>query len=64
MMHLFVIFSTDFTVLFLKVKNVHLTIIELDHFLSYAVESESEIMPCIKIDKPLVVYRFWRNIMK
>ena len=26
--------------------------------LSYDVASECELMPCIKIDKPLVVYRF------
>ena len=27
--------------------------------LSYDVMSGSDIMPCIKIDKPLVIYRFW-----
>ena len=27
-------------------------------FLSHDVTSESDITPCIKIDKPLVVYRF------
>ena len=32
--------------------------------LSYDVPSKSEIMPCIKIDKPLVIYRFSGNIMK
>ena len=32
--------------------------------LSYDVASESEIMPCIKIDKSVVVYRFSGNIMK
>ena len=32
-------------------------------FLSYDVASESEITPCIKIDKPLVVYRFTGNVM-
>ena len=31
--------------------------------LSYDVASESEITPCNKIDKPLVVYRFMGNIM-
>ena len=31
--------------------------------LSYNVASESEIVPCIKINKPLVVYRFWGNVM-
>ena len=32
--------------------------------LSYDVRSGSEITPCIKINKPLVVYRFWGNVMK
>ena len=32
-------------------------------FLSYDVASGSEITPCNKIDKPLVVYRFTGNIM-
>ena len=32
--------------------------------LSYDVASGSEITPCIKIDKPLVVYRFSGNIIK
>ena len=31
--------------------------------LSYDVASGSEIMPCIKIDKPLVVYRFSGIVM-
>ena len=31
--------------------------------LSYDVASESEITPCIKIDKPLVVYIFTVNVM-
>ena len=31
--------------------------------LSYDVASESEIRPCNKIDKPLVVYRFPGNVM-
>ena len=26
---------------------------------SYEVGSESDITPCIEMDKPLVVYRFW-----
>ena len=33
-------------------------------YLSYDVASRSEIMPCIKIDKPLVVYRFSGSLMK
>ena len=32
--------------------------------LSYDVASGSEIMPCIKIDKPQVVYRFSAKVMK
>ena len=32
--------------------------------LSYDVASESEITPCIKIDKSLAVYRFLGNVMK
>ena len=31
--------------------------------LSYNVASGSEIMPCNKIDKPLIVYRFLGNVM-
>ena len=31
--------------------------------LSYDGASEGEITPCNKIDKPLVVYRFTRNVM-
>ena len=31
--------------------------------LSHDVASGSEIMPCNKIDKPLVVYRFSKNVM-
>ena len=32
-------------------------------YLSYDVAPESEITPCNKIDKPLVVYRFKGNVM-
>ena len=32
--------------------------------LLYEVTSGSDITPCIKIDKPLVVYRFSENVMK
>ena len=31
---------------------------------SYDVASKSEITPCIKINKPLVFYRFSGNVMK
>ena len=40
-----------------------LTEANVDFFLSYDVASGSEIMPCNKIDKPLVVYRFTGNGM-
>ena len=33
------------------------------HMLSYDIASRSEIMPCNKIYKPLVVYRFSGNVM-
>ena len=33
------------------------------HILSYDATSGSEITPCNKIDKPLVVYRFSGSIM-
>ena len=33
------------------------------NILSYDVASGSEITPCNKIDKPLVVYRFYGNVM-
>ena len=33
------------------------------HDLSYGVASGSEITPCNKIDKPLVVYRLSGNVM-
>ena len=39
-----------------------LTVIS-DQILSYDVASGSEITPCNKIDKPLVVYRFTGNVM-
>ena len=35
----------------------------IDVYLSYDVASGSEITPCNKIDKPLVVYRFTGNVM-
>ena len=36
---------------------------EAEFFLSYDVASGSEITPCNKICKPLVVYRFSGNVM-
>ena len=38
-------------------------IINIFYGLSYDVASGSEIMQSNKIDKPLVVYRFWGNVM-
>ena len=35
----------------------------IEPFLSHDVASESDITPCNKIDKPLVVYRFTVNVM-
>ena len=35
----------------------------LNLYLSYDVASGSEITPCNKIDKPLVIYRFMGNLM-
>ena len=35
----------------------------LKRYLSYDVASRSEITPCNKIDKPLVVYRFMGKVM-
>ena len=35
----------------------------LDPCLPYDVASGSEVTPCNKIDKPLVVYRFTGNVM-
>ena len=32
-------------------------------FLSYDVAPGSEITPCNKIDKPIVIYRFMGNVM-
>ena len=32
--------------------------------LSYDVASGSDITPCIKIDKPVVIYRFLGNVMQ
>ena len=45
-------FNTFFSILYL-----------FCYFLSYDGASESEITPCNKIDKPLVVYRFMGNVM-
>ena len=37
---------------------------EPSHDLSYDIASGSEITSCIKMDKPLVVYRLLGNVMK
>ena len=41
----------------------HLNGMPFSFLLSYDVASGSEITPCNKIDKPLVVYRFTGNVM-
>ena len=38
-------------------------IFHAEFYLSYDVTSGTEIIPCNKIDKPLVVYRFSGNVM-
>ena len=43
--------------------NIHLLFYIVLLLLSYDVASGSEITPCNKIDKPLVVYRFTGNVM-
>ena len=40
-----------------------LKLVIIEGVLSYDVASGSEITPCNKIDKPLVVYRFTGNVM-
>ena len=51
-------------VLFTRETKTNMEILRmLKNLLSYDVASESEITPCNKIDKPLVVYRFTGNVM-
>ena len=47
-----------FLVFFLRVVILH------RFYLCYDLASESDITPCNKIDKPLVVYRFTGNVMR
>ena len=47
----------------LKIILVLYTMTNIFNNLSYDVASGSEITPCNKIDKPLVVYRFMGNVM-
>ena len=35
----------------------------IEHYLSHDIASGSDITPCNKINKPLVVYRFSENVM-
>ena len=59
--------------MFLKNKNIIFKIrrskvtdyaaLRMKRVLSYDIASGSEITPCNKIDKPLVVYRFTGNVM-
>ena len=46
-----------------RLKNLNLFFNTAYIYLSYEVASGSEITPCNKIDKPLVVYRFTGNVM-
>ena len=43
--------------------SIYLSLGRYKFLLSYDVASGSEITPCNKFDKPLVVYRFSGNIM-
>ena len=42
---------------------IQISALSVYNTLSYDVASGSEITPCNKIDKPLVVYRFTGNVM-
>ena len=59
---------TSLTMTFLPLSHAtdkimfHVTV-QIIHLLSYDVAPGSEITPCNKIDKPLVVYRFVGNVM-
>ena len=56
----FVIFILSFSIIYSSISSSQ----QLNIFsLSYDVASGSEITPCNKIDKPLVVYRFTGNVM-
>ena len=50
--------TTHFKSKFFIHRNVRKNRHRCKHDLSYEVASWSEITPCIKIDKPLLVYRF------
>ena len=41
----------------------NIKLVSFEHILSYDIASGSEITPCNKIDKPLVVYRFSGNVL-
>ena len=55
--------SQTLTTGFLVTRPIHLCKKEKKKCLSYDVASGSEITPCNKIDKPLVVYRLTGNVM-
>ena len=40
---------------------LHLKLKSIKYNLLYDIASGSELTSCIKIDKPLVVYRFWER---
>ena len=50
-------------VTFLGHTHLHFALVTGKGFLSYDVASGSEITPCNKINKPLLVYRFTGNVM-
>ena len=58
----YVLFTIKFEQVNLKWQMLPTLVAEFT--LSYDVASGSEITACIKIDKPLVVYRFSGNIVK
>ena len=56
--------KTDFVLVHVLVSICFLTLHKVPELhLSYDVASGSEITPCNKIDKPLVIYRLTGNVM-
>ena len=62
-MFYFLIWTLAYDNFILKIVNKFLFPDAIDILLSYDVASGSEITPCNKIDKPLVVCRFTGNVM-
>ena len=57
------IFGTEYILILQLCYFLNLNPCLADFFLSHDVAYGSEITPCNKIDKPLVVYRFSGNVM-